>query len=282
MVRLWYKYIAAVVLISIYCFIVNYFHNYILELLSGIVFVSSFIYINNKIKNINHFINDENDIDELLHDLKNPVLAQIKVSEHLIKGTFGGLNETQKEIIIQLNNSARYMYDLVNNFLIVCRAKHNNININTEIFEINDIIKQCVNDLKYISYDKRCTILFDYSQELIWVKGSKTDIRRVIMNLLVNAVEYSYPNRVITANSKIENGKYVFMVNSYGNYLEKNDMQILCEKYSSLKKSGTGLGLYICKIILQKHNSTIIIKSDKKTGNNFGFELEPEEIPVCK
>lgn len=280
----WLKYGAAAIIISLYCCFTNFYNNFLIELLTGIFLSMIVIYCFCNGKNKYSCIKTENDMYELIHDLKTPAIAQLRVSEHLANGTFGILNDSQHEIAVQLNNSARYMFDIVNNFLILCRLKHDNLPFDSEDLDINEIIKQSIADLKYIAADKRCSILFDYSEESIIVKGSKLELKRVIMNLLTNAVKYSYPNRIITTTSKTAKGKYIFNVNSFGDYIKKENVKVICNKYSSLKKSGTGLGLYICEIILNKHNSSIIVQSDCKTGNNFGFELALSKIPVnnCK
>lgn len=275
-----FQYIAASILVCFYFSFANFYQNIAVKVIAALIVTTTIVFILRYNREKYNCLQNENDVYELIHDLKTPTIAQLRVTEYLANGSFGPLNDSQKEIVVQLNNSARYMSDIINNFLLLCRVKHNNISFQKEEFNINDVIKQCISDLKYIAADKRCTILFDYSQEQIFINGAKTELTRVIMNILTNAVNYSYPDRVITASSTIKQNSYVFEVNSFGDYIEREQLKNICGEYKTLKKSGTGLGLYICEVILNKHNSKITVKSDKKTGNNFGFTLQLSDVPV--
>lgn len=277
-----FQYVAAGILLCFYFSFANFYQNIAVKVIVALIVITTIVFLLKYHNEKYNCLKNENDIYELIHDLKTPAIAQLRVTEYLVNGSFGNLNDSQKEIAVQLNNSARYMSDLINNFLLLCRVKHNNISFDKEKFDVNDIIKQCIADLKYIAEDKRCTILFDFSQEQIFVYGAKTELKRVVMNILTNAVNYSYPNRVITALSTIKQNTYIFEVNSFGDYIEKEQLKNICGEYKTLKKSGTGLGLYICEVILNKHNSKITVKSDKKTGNNFGFSLQLADVPIHK
>lgn len=219
------------------------------------------------------FLKTEKDIDELIHDLKTPATAQFRVTEHMCKGTFGKLNEEQQDIAMQLNDSSRYMLNIINNVLTLCKLKNNNIPFNFKLFEINKIIIQSIKNLKYSAEDKKCTILFDYSDEEIFLNGCELEIERVINNLLTNAVKYSDSNKIISVNSKVIKDKYEFSVISYGKYIDPKHIKKVAKEFVSLNKTGTGLGLFISNEILKKHKSKIIIKSDKEKGNYFGFIL---------
>lgn len=277
-----FQYVAAGILLCFYFAFANFYQNIAAKVIAALIVTITIVALTKYNNEKYNCLQNENDIFELIHDLKTPAIAQLRVTDYLVNGYFGDLNDSQKEIAVQLNNSARYMSDIINNFLLLCRVKHNNISFEKEDFDINDIVKQCIADLKYIAEDKRCTILFDYSQEQILVFGAKTELKRVVMNILTNAVKYSYPNRVITALSTIKQNSYIFEVNSFGDYIEENQLKNICGEYKTLQKSSTGLGLYICEIILKKHNSKINVKSDKKTGNNFGFALQLADVSVHK
>ena len=226
-----------------------------------------------RIKRKTSFLETEKDIDELIHDLKTPAAAQYRVTEHMCKGTFGKLNEEQQEITKQLNVSSRYMLNIINNILTLCRLKNNNITFDFKNFEINKIISQSIKNLKYYAEDKRCAILFDYSDEEILINGCELELERVINNLLTNAVKYTNPDKVITVSSKINQNKYIFSVISKGKYLNEKNIKNAMKEFVSLNKTGTGLGLFICNEILKRHNSKITVQSDKELGNTFSFEL---------
>lgn len=225
----------------------------------------------------------QEEIYELVHDMKTPATAELRMNELFLKESFGKLDETQKEIIMQMKNASSFLLTLINDIITLCREEHNNIKYEFERFDINKVIFSCIEESRYIASEKRCTIVFDYSQEETFVYGAKLEIMRVIINLLTNAVKYSHKDKVITVTSKVENGKCLFNVHNFGDYIAPEDSKNIFKKYKSLNKTGTGLGLYICDLILQKHNCKMLVTSEKENGNTFGFNLNlSEKIPALK
>lgn len=220
------------------------------------------------------YFSDENNIYEIIHDIKTPATAELRIIELFLKGFFGNVNETQQEILVQMRNSSVFMVEIINNISTLCSFEHENIDWHFEAFDINKITKMCTDNLKYLASDKRCSILFDCSETETYVYASKTEITRVIYNLLTNAIKYSYPDRVITVTTNVREDKCLFSVNSYGNTFDEHKEKEIFKKFCTLNKTGNGLGLYICNLILQKHNCKMTVKSDKKTGNCFSFELK--------
>lgn len=224
-------------------------------------------------KNNSSYFSDESNLYELIHDIKTPAAAHVNIMKLFLNGAFGEINSLQKDILNQLQASSKYMLNIINNISTLCSFEHDNIRLNFEVFDINETIKMCIDNLKYSASEKRCNILFDYSDEKIYVNASKLEITRVLYNLLTNALKYSYSDRIITATTKIKNNKCLFEVNSYGDCLNKNEIKEIFNKYKSLNKTGNGLGLYVSNLILRKHNCDMIVRSDLKRGNSFGFEL---------
>lgn len=266
------KFVLSATLVSLYTLYINLFNNLYIEMMSGLLICMIIMYISY----INHqksFFHKDEEVNEIVHDLKTPLTAQMRVSEYLIKGAFGELNETQKEIAIQLNNSSKLMLNIINNVLYSCKLKYNNQPIETQDFDINEIIRECISQLKYPSEDKRCKIIFDYSDEKIFVHADKTEIERVIINMLSNAVKYSHPDRIIMTEAKIKKNECSIGITSYGNLIEDKNLNKIFQKHNKISKTGTGLGLFICNKLLKKHKCKMIVKSNNKIGNYFGFNI---------
>ena len=242
-----------VLIISLFGLFAYICDNSLLELflavITTIVLISFFNY-----KEENSSFLKEDDIYEIIHDIKTPITAELKITEHLLKGTFGTLNDTQKDIIIQINNSTMHVCNLINNISTLCREENTKTPILFERVNFNELIIECIQELKYIAAEKRCTILFDYDRQETYIYASRTEIKRVLINLLTNAVNYSYSDRIITTSIKTMDNKCFFGINSFGDYLDKNDIQNIFLKYKSIKSTSTSLGLYICNLILEKHN----------------------------
>lgn len=223
---------------------------------------------------------NENSLHEIIHDLKTPAAAQLRACELLLKGSFGNLENGQKELIVSMSNSNRYILDLVNNMLIYSKFNNNQINLNFEIFDINELIRKEIFNLNLLSEEKNCEIEFQSNKNEIFINASQTGIRRVIINLISNAVKFADSSSTIIIKTLADNKTCEFSVLNYGKYIEKNDFHNIFKKYKSIGNYGNGLGLYISKLIISKHNSKIMVKSSKTEGNCFSFRLQAVKSPA--
>ena len=139
----------------------------------------------------------ENNITEIIHDLKTPCAAQIKMCELMLNGYFGELESKQKEIILSVINSNKYMLNLINNYLFYSKYQDSD-SIKQENFDINTLISTCAENIKYLAKEKNCSINTIFSKDEIIVSASFSGIERVIINLISNAVNYSDANTEIT------------------------------------------------------------------------------------
>lgn len=213
----------------------------------------------------------------LTHDLKTPTGAQIMALELLLKGTFGKLTDEQEEIIKDTLNSNRYMFNMVSTILSTYKFENGNISLKREEINISELVKNCYSELKYIIEDKKQEVVFDFEHDNILAYADSMEIKRVIVNLLSNAIYYSLEGGRITikASENEDEIKVVFIDNGRG--LNKEDVSNLFNKYTSYAKKfrqiGTGLGLYLSKQIVEAHRGRIFVESEEGKGSTFGFCL---------
>jgi len=219
----------------------------------------------------------------LTHDLKTPTLAQIKALELLYEGTFGELKKDQTEIIKQISNSCKYMLNMVSTLLSTYRYDEGIKNINCEEFDLIHLVNECKNELSCLAREKEQIILMKNNGNSI-IYADKLEIKRVIINLISNAISHSFEKTEIEIYIQNEDKKVVFLVNSFGNTISHEKLEKLFDKYvSTSKKNGqSGLGLYLTKQIVNIHNGEIIAQSDELNGNTFGFEIPLNKVAIEK
>lgn len=239
--------------------------------------------IKKALKPINSFYNkyfengehteSENGVSEIIHDIKTPVYSQIRACELLLKGVFGKLTPEQEEIILSVINSNKYILDLINNLLFFSKYKNNN-SVSYDNFDINELTSACIKKLQYIAREKNCIIKSTYEREQMPVSAYFLGIKRVIINLISNAVNYSDENSVITVITTIKENYCELSVINHGRLIDFKEKKELFKKYNSIENRGFGLGLYISDLILKKHKTKIEIESNPETGNKFSFKLK--------
>ncbi len=213
----------------------------------------------------------------LTHDLKTPVIAQMRALEMLLDEKFGKINEGQKNIIQETLNSNKYMFRMVNNLLSAYKYENNSVNITKSYFDINELIIDCYNQLKYLADDKKQNIYLRFQGESLDLNADIFEIKRVIVNLLSNAINYSEEGGEISISSKLEQDFIIVSFTDNGKGISMEDLPSLFNKYKSFAKKfrqiGTGLGLYLSRHIVESHGGTIYAESEEGKGSVFTIKL---------
>lgn len=214
----------------------------------------------------------------IAHDLKSPLYAQKRAIELLLKEKLITLAPAQKEIITLLYNSNLYSLMLVSDILCAYKLENKNLQLNFQPFNLCEKISTCVQNLKYIAEERNIHFL-TIIPKCCYIKGDQNEIQRVIMNLITNAIKYSAKGSEIKIYIQTNQNEVLFKIENIGEYISPQNLNNLFNKNFSLKnrynKSGTGLGLYIAKNIIEKHQGEIIAKSFNSGLNVFGFKLKP-------
>jgi len=213
----------------------------------------------------------------LTHDLKTPVRAQIKALELLQEGTFGNISKPQEEIITEILNSNKYMSSMLDNLLTTYKYENGNVVLHPVEFDINSLITSSYSELKYIAGDKKQTVSFDFKDEKLNITADPIEIKRVVHNLLYNAINYTDEEGKITISSQKTLNESIVSFIDNGRGITKDEIASLFNKFTSsnkkFRKVGTGLGLYLSKQIMERHGGSISVESEEGIGSTFTIKL---------
>lgn len=209
-------------------------------------------------------------IATLTHDLKSPINAEICALTQLLK-------KDKNEMLEELLNSAKYMKLITENILCYYKQKNKGISLKKEVVNFEELIASSINDLKYLANDKNIKINFHNNILEPSIELDVLEIKRVINNLLSNAIEYSYKDNRIDINLNTKNNTFIFEIRDYGIGINSENLNNIFDEYMSLakqhKKTGFGLGLNICKNIIEEHNGEITIDSTYGKGTSIQFKI---------
>ena len=235
------------------------------------------------------YVDDEISLEErknnflamLVHDLKNPIIAQSKAIELFIQGMFGEINDTQKEILEQMYRSSRFEMDMVMTVLDTYKLDSGNIKFVFKELNIVDNLKDvCFEFTRLLDRTDEIDIKLNvYNNTII---ADQMHIRRVMYNLISNALKYKKEGtKIIVELSEDENNFKFSVINEGVPYSEK-ELEQFFERYytkeSMFQRLSTGLGLYLSKQIIEAHNGKMIAQSTKDGINTFGFTLNKVNI----
>lgn len=214
----------------------------------------------------------------IAHELKNPFQSSLGISELLVN-EFDNLDKKEsKELILSLNRSLKNQFNLLKNLLDWSRLQTGRITCNPDsivLYElVNDVVYLLQNNINSkninveIDVDKLHIVFADY-----WM------IRTVITNLVANAIKFTYNKGLIKIYSKSLTDRIELSVEDNGVGIEKIDIDKLFRidcQISTLgtnNEAGTGLGLILCKEMIEKNNGVIGVESNKGLGSRFYFSL---------
>ncbi len=225
------------------------------------------------------------DIMEVVgHDLRAPILVAKQNLSVLLEGTdlLGRLDETQKKFITTCQKNIEKMEKLISAILDIRQLETGKIVLRKEEVFLDKILEESVNLLRGWADNKKIRLRINMGK-IPAVVGDPERISQVIINLLSNALKFT-PEQgsvTITATSLPDTQPAQVRVSAMdtGIGIKDADLKRIFNKYEqvSLKsprgESGLGLGLAICKTIIELHGGTIGVESKEGEGSTFSFIL---------
>lgn len=224
---------------------------------------------------------NQNIIATLTHDLKTPAIAQIKALELLLKGNFGEVNDSQKNFIKDIINSSNNMLDMLVNMLWLYKLDNEKLAINMTRFNINEIIKDIFKENKLIINSKNQKFETFLNQKYQYIFADKMHIKRIISNLIMNAITHSKENSIIQIFTEVDKNIFIFKVKNFGYPITTDNLEYIFDKNKVFTQKcnglSTGLGLYLSNSLLELNGGKIIFTSEENGINTFGFTIN---LPV--
>ena len=212
----------------------------------------------------------------LTHDLKNPVQAQLISLKMLNDGAFGQLNNTQKEMLEMIIESTTHMQDMLKTILTTYKFDNGIITLNKELFDAVELLNACINEVKAFGQNKNVNIIFDYNTKGQKLLADKQQLRRVISNILNNAMNYSYENTNLEIKIENNSEEMIFSFANKSPVIPENIKSQIFDKYvtgaKSFKNTGIGLGLYFAKKVIDAHCGHIYLEANGE-DNKFVFRI---------
>lgn len=206
------------------------------------------------------------------HELRTPIMP-ILMNTEILEEELGDKYEEVKLIA----RNARRLERLTQNILNVARIESGTLKLSKERFDLNKAIAGIVKDEVTKLENKKTQLVHKTINDEISVYADKDRITQVVSNLLSNALKFTAEGTV-TVNTKIVDGDAIIDVTDNGAGISAEIMPLMFAKFATKSDKGTGLGLYICKNIVEVHGGKIWAKNnDKGRGATVGFSLPLEE-----
>jgi signal transduction histidine kinase len=205
-------------------------------------------------------------INVAAHELRTPTQAIIGYSD-----LFYLRPESREEAIKAITRNAERLETLTRDILDVTRIEGHRLDLNKEKFDISEVVASAIEDTR--SRVDGSSIKFEYSPRKLLVEADRMRISQVLSNLLSNAVKFTKQGTVyISADNK--DGQLIVSVKDTGSGIDLEIMSRLFTKFTTKSQTGTGLGLFISKSIIEAHGGRIWAENNKDgKGATFTFRL---------
>jgi two-component system NarL family sensor kinase len=216
-------------------------------------------------------------IATLTHDLKTPLLGEQKTLEYLLEEAFGRLSNEQKDVLGALQRSNSRQLTLVDNLLSVYR--NDNLGVDVQVTDVNmdDLIADILTELQFLANEREITLEYACQQAPPPISGEAIQLKRVLSNLIHNALNYTPARGRIQVHLKSGDGVLRVEVQDTGPGLSPQDLENVFHRFyragGSRQVIGTGLGLYLSRQIIEAHQGQIWAENIKPTGCRFVFTL---------
>ncbi len=217
------------------------------------------------------------------HQLRTPLTAIKLFTDMLIREDVGKLNKHQKKYLDNIYQSTERMVRLVNDLLNVTRIESGRLIVDPQPTDLKEFIENIIAEAKPLANSKNVKIIFKVKDaNLPKINLDQNLMRQVIHNLVVNAIRYSSPKngKVEISLDKQGNKYYLIKVKDNGIGIPREAQNRIFEKFfradNAIKRAteGTGLGLYVSKMIVESSGGKIWFESEEGKGTTF-FVLLP-------
>ena len=218
------------------------------------------------------------------HELRNPLSSSIMRLSTLTEGYLGALNERQQEVVGAVDRNLHYFLGIIKNYLDLSRLEKGEIEVKKETVLLStDIVAPILDGLQGELEAQRMRVEKQVSAE-IRVDADGDLLRIVVDNLVANAIKYGREGGRIVLDARECETEIAVSVYNEGEGIPADKIPLLFKKFSRIKdpkfkgKRGTGLGLYICREIIEKHSGRIEVESAEGQWIKFTFTLpkDPE------
>lgn len=216
----------------------------------------------------------------IAHDLRSPLMNITGVAELMIEGMFGSVSEEQKKWLLRIQANSHNLVDLVSDFLDVSKLESGYIDVNREAVNLTELIQRNVENYRILALDKKISIIGSVDASLVSIHADPRRLDQVLGNLISNAMKFTEDGGEIEVGAAPAQAAWVQVwVRDNGEGIPADELSQLFEKYrqgnnvKNSKHKGTGLGLVICKMIVEAHGGKIRVDSQEGKGSTFSFSL---------
>lgn len=208
------------------------------------------------------------------HELKTPLTPMISFSQLMLDGKLGELSEEQKEGLEAISLQTKRLLASINKILHLTRLESKKLEPMPENLQLRDLIQDTVKFMEQSAIQKKI-ILTQKITELPLIKADRDYLRDILTNLVDNAIKFTPEGGKVSIETEEKKNHILVKVKDTGMGIATENIPKLFDKGFQADHSvpGIGLGLHICKKLVEAHGGEIWVETELGKGSTFCFTL---------
>lgn len=212
----------------------------------------------------------------LIHDLRSPLLAQKQALE-LLSRRPESLSRESAALLNSLISSNQTTLQLVNLVLETQQLESGELILRREPIKLHELIARSQSAFEVMAKAKGISIVDCLADDVPVVSGDKAHLQRVFDNFLSNAIIHLTPNKTIKIHAERQEEMLLVIIQDDGDGIPPELLKTLFDRYTGddrlTRHPVSGLGLFICKTLIEMHGGTVNVISEPGAGTRFSFTL---------
>jgi signal transduction histidine kinase len=217
------------------------------------------------------------------HDLRSPLTVISGVISFFTSGRLGELTPEQQNMVAMMERNAQSLIELVNDLLDASKLESGTMRLELVSIDLRGLFSELRETMEPLAREKSLKMDEDLPADLPPVEADRAKLRRVLVNLVSNAIKFTSRGGRVTMRAAREDGHVRISVSDTGVGIAPEDVKRLFDKYEQARsratrgEKGTGLGLYITKQLVELHGGEIKVDSEVGKGSTFSFTIPAVE-----
>jgi CheY-like chemotaxis protein/anti-sigma regulatory factor (Ser/Thr protein kinase) len=210
------------------------------------------------------------------HELRTPLNAVIGFSEVLLDQMFGPLNERQEDYLHDIWTSGRHLLELLNEILDLSKVEAGEMVLEPRIISVPAVLSYALSLVRERAAVHAIDLRLEVADDVELVEADELRLKQVVLNLVSNAVKFTADGGTVTVRAWREGADLCVSVTDSGIGVPEEDRERIFESFQqggrgAPREEGTGLGLTLCRRIVELLGGRMWLESQVGVGSTFGF-----------
>jgi len=270
-------------LLDLHLSVVKGFEDTLSNILVSFIDITERKRFENELKEKNEALKESNATKDkffkiIAHDMKNPFISLLGASELLCENVYKYDLTKIAEFARIMNDSAKGGYDMLMNLLSWAKSQAGSMLFQPEKINLIELIDRNLSNLNEFAANKKIILIYNIAGDFE-IFADKNMLITILRNLINNSIKYTPSGGEVVVSTKEEAGSVVVLIKDTGVGIKENDFEKLFRtdiKFSlpgTDHEGGTGLGLILCKELVEKHSGKIWVESQVGKGSVFYFTV---------